>query len=134
MEITRADMRPAQPAPSEWFTGSVWLEELAAAQPPARLQAVRVTFAPGARTFWHSHPRGQALAIVAGRAWVGAADGTVEQLTAGDTARFAPGERHWHGAAADSLMAHIAMQNADDDGNAATWGEPVSDEQYQYRP
>lgn len=130
MEIIRAGSRPSARGPEEWFTGEVWFDEVAGAQAPDRPQIVRVTFTPGARTAWHSHPHGQTLHITAGTGLIGHADGTIEQVTAGDTVWFHPGERHWHGAAPDALMVHLAIQQADAEGQAAVWEEHVDDEQY----
>jgi quercetin dioxygenase-like cupin family protein len=130
MEIVRANTRRSDRGPEDWFSGSVWLEPIVRAPAPARVRALRVTFAPRARTAWHRHPFGQALEIVSGRALVGRADGTVEELTAGDTVWFEPAERHWHGASPDGVMVHIAIQEADEDGRQARWEEHVTDEQY----
>ncbi len=130
MKITRLSEQPSQQGPADWFTGSVWLQPVTAGEPPSRLAAFRVTFAPGARTAWHTHPLGQSLYILAGRARIGHDDGTVEELGPGDSVRFAPGERHWHGAGPDGVMSHMAMQEAGDDGSAVDWAEHVTDEEY----
>jgi quercetin dioxygenase-like cupin family protein len=130
MDITRAADQTSQPGPAEWFTGPVWLQPIAEGSPPSRLRVYRVTFAPGARTAWHTHPVGQSLYIVSGRARIGRDDGVVEELGPGDGVRFAPGERHWHGAAPDVVMVHLAMQEAGDDGTTAAWAEHVSDAEY----
>ncbi len=128
MHILRAKDRRGQPGPEDWFTGKVWLEEIVVA--PLGLRAHRVTFSPGARTAWHSHPLGQALEIVSGRARIGRANGDVELLSAGDVVWFDPEERHWHGAAPDGPMVHLALQQTDDQGIGASWGEHVSDNEY----
>jgi quercetin dioxygenase-like cupin family protein len=112
----------------------VLLDPIVEAPAPARVNAVRVTFEPAARTHWHRHPLGQALHIQAGTALIGRDDGTVERAMPGDTVWFEPGERHWHGAAPDSLMTHLAVQVADETGDATAWEEPVSDEQYGSAP
>jgi quercetin dioxygenase-like cupin family protein len=130
MEIIPAGSRASQVGPESWFTGVVFLDPIVEARPPARLRVTRVTFEPGGRTAWHRHPFGQALFIVAGVALIGRSDGTVERATPGDTVWIEPDERHWHGAAPDSLMTHIAIQEADADGTAVTWEEHVSDEEY----
>jgi len=131
MEIFPAGTRPSRPGPQEWFTGQVWLDEIVAAPEPSRVRANSVTFAPGARTAWHTHPFGQALVITTGAALIGRADGTVERVAAGGSVWFEPGERHWHGATPDAVMAHTAIQEAGPDGSAATWFEHVSDEEYR---
>lgn len=128
MDIVRAADRRSQEGPEEWFTGSVWIQEIIEA--PTRLRALRVTFSPGARTAWHSHPLGQALEIVSGRARIGRDDGRVQVLNPGDVVWFDPDERHWHGASEDGPMVHLALQEADDAGVAASWAEQVTDEEY----
>jgi quercetin dioxygenase-like cupin family protein len=130
MELFRAGSRASGRGPGEWFAGVVLLDPIIEAPEPARVQAVRVTFEPGARTAWHRHPLGQALFIVAGVALIGRSDGTVERAAPGDTVWFDPGERHWHGATAEALMTHIAIQERDDDGSPAMWEEHVTDEEY----
>ena len=130
MEVFHAGSRPSRRGPEEWFTGEVWLAPIVEAPAPARVRALSVTFTPGARTAWHTHPLGQALFITAGAGFVGRAGGDVERVSAGDTVWFEPGERHWHGAAPDSVMTHTAIQEADSDGSAAEWAEHVSDEDY----
>ena len=129
MEITRNSTETAV-GPREWFTGGVYIDALATASEPSRLQAASVHFTPGARTAWHTHPFGQALFITAGAGLVGRADGNVERVSAGDAVWFEPDERHWHGAAPDSVMVHTAIQEADADGSVAAWAEHVSDEDY----
>jgi quercetin dioxygenase-like cupin family protein len=134
VEIIPAGSRPTQRGPESWFTGVVLLDPVLEARAPARVVVIRVTFEPGARTAWHRHPVGQALLVVAGVALIGRADGKVRRAMPGDTVWFEPGERHWHGAAPDALMTHLAIQEADADGNAATWEEHVSDEEYHREP
>jgi quercetin dioxygenase-like cupin family protein len=116
--------------PSDWFTGTVHIDGLAAPADGARVQAASVHFTPGARTAWHTHPHGQNLYVLEGVGRCQSRGGPVETIRAGDRVFFAPGEDHWHGAAPDRLMTHIAIQEVDDDGNPASWGEHVTDEEY----
>jgi quercetin dioxygenase-like cupin family protein len=135
MELSRSGSRSTRRGPESWFTGVVWQDPIVDdPTAPARVRATRVTFEPGARTAWHHHPFGQTLVILTGVASIGHADGTVRRATAGDTVWIDPGERHWHGAAPDSLMSHIAIQEADEEGNAVMWEEPVTDEDYTRGP
>lgn len=117
-------------APKDYFTGDVLQTPIVQVDAPGRLRALLVSFPPGARTHWHTHPLGQTLHIVSGAGWVQSWGGPVREVRAGDTVFFDPGEKHWHGAGAKTAMAHIAMQEALD-GVTADWLEPVSDEQYQ---
>ena len=133
MDIHRADDRPTRKAPAKWFTGDVWQDPIIEAPEPARVRSLRVSFAPGARTNWHTHPLGQTIHIVAGVGRVQAQGGPVREVRAGDTVWFAPGERHWHGAAPDHGMVHIAFQEALD-GVQADWAEPVSEADYAAAP
>ncbi|TNF59736.1 MAG: cupin domain-containing protein [Rhodobacteraceae bacterium] len=132
MEIHRAG-RPTRPAPTEWFTGTVWQDPILDAPAPARLRALSVTFAPGARTAWHTHPLGQTLYVVSGVGRIGLRDAAPRVIRAGDTVWIPPGEEHWHGAAPDTMMCHIAMQEAEG-GGAAHWLEQVSDADYTRAP
>ncbi|KIZ45511.1 MULTISPECIES: cupin domain-containing protein [Rhodopseudomonas] len=129
MEIFPAGSRPTRKAPAEYFTGTVWQDPIVAAEAPARLVATRVAFEPGARTAWHTHPLGQTLYVVSGVGRVQTLGGPLRQIRAGDSVWIPPGEKHWHGAAPDNAMTHIAMQEALD-GNFATWMEQVSDAEY----
>jgi len=129
MDISRAKDRTAQPGSAEWFTGDVSMLPLFAAKDPSRASANTVTFEPGARTRWHTHPLGQMLIITAGQGRVQREGGPVEVISPGDVVRFAPDERHWHGAGPDTAMTHIAIQESVD-GVAVTWAEPVSDADY----
>ena len=129
MQITRNTIETA-PGPPDWFTGAVYIDALAAPSGPSRLQALSVHFTPGARTAWHRHPFGQTIYITAGVGRCQRRGGPVEVIRAGDRVFFEPGEDHWHGATPDRFMSHIAMQEVDDDGNAAAWGDHVSDEEY----
>ena len=133
MEITRSGM-DSQRGPSEWFTGDVWMDPIAAAASPSRMTAYSVHFSPGARTAWHRHPLGQVIHVTEGAGLAQREGGPVEALRPGDAVRFAPDEVHWHGAAPNRFMTHLAMQEADDDGTAAYWGDPVADEDYLAEP
>jgi quercetin dioxygenase-like cupin family protein len=129
MDVIRT--RPqTQAAPADWFTGTVWIDPIAGDTAPSRLRAASVHFAPGARTAWHRHPNGQVLHVVEGVGRAQERGGTVHEIRAGDTVVIQPGEWHWHGAAPESFMTHVAMHDVDDDGNAAEWGEHVTDTEY----
>lgn len=133
MDITRSASRPTRKAPSDWFTGDVWQDPIVEAPAPARLRALKVYFAPGARTAWHTHPLGQTIYITSGSGLVGLRGQPPRTVRAGDTVFFAPNEEHWHGAAPDTAMEHIAMQEAQD-GRVADWLEQVSDGDYTRTP
>ncbi|MFG2136510.1 cupin domain-containing protein [Streptomyces sp. NPDC048650] len=128
MEITRR--RISRQGAAEHFTGSVWLDEIAAPPAPSRLRMFSVHFAPGARTAWHSHPHGQVLHVTEGAGLVQRAGGPVEPIRAGDTVWIAPGERHWHGATPDAFMTHLATVEAAADGRTAEWAEQVAAAEY----
>jgi len=128
MEIIAAG-RPTLAANPDYFTGEVWQDPIVTAPAPARLRALRVSFAPGARTAWHTHPLGQTLYIVAGVGRVASRGGPVREVRAGDVVWIAPAEEHWHGAGPQTAMVHVAMQEAEGDA-AATWLEKVSDADY----
>lgn len=130
MEITRNGTLPSVTGPAEWFTGAVRIDPLFDAHEPARTGAASVTFEPGARTAWHTHPLGQTLIITSGSGRVQRWDGPIEEVQPGDVVWFAPGEKHWHGASPTTAMTHIAIQEALN-GKAVDWMEQVSDEQYQ---
>lgn len=129
MDIMTADTRAYRQGEPAYFTGSVWLEPVIEAPDPARARALRVTFAPGARTAWHTHPLGQTLYVLSGVGRVGTRGGPVRVIRAGDTVWIAPGEEHWHGAAPDQMMCHLAIQEGLD-GQVADWLEQVSDADY----
>ncbi|MBO0702905.1 MAG: cupin domain-containing protein [Candidatus Dormibacteraeota bacterium] len=129
MEITR-EHRATGRGPGENFTGTVWIDAIADNQAPSRVHAAIVHFEPGARTGWHRHPFGQVLQVLEGEGRAQAEGGPVEVIRPGNTVHFLPGERHWHGAAPTRFMAHLAIQEADDQGVAASWEEHVSDEEY----
>jgi quercetin dioxygenase-like cupin family protein len=129
MEIQRNE-RPTATGPNEWFTGAVFIDPIAAPGGVSRLNAGIVHFAPGARTAWHTHPNGQTLWVTQGVGLVQRRRGPVEVIRPGDCVSIAPGEEHWYGATADRLMTHLSMVEVDDQGNAATWGDHVTDEEY----
>ena len=129
MNIYRAGSRPSGKGPSEYFTGAVRIDPLFPLSPPARAAANLVTFEPGAHTAWHTHPLGQSLIVTSGCGRVQRDGGRVEEIRPGDVICFAPGERHWHGAAPTTGMSHIAIQETLD-GKAVEWLEHVTDEQY----
>ncbi len=130
MKITRNAAAPSRTGPTpDNFTGSVRVDNMTQAEPPSRVTTASVTFAPGARTTWHTHPAGQTIIITAGRGWVQRDGGPVEPVDPGDTVFFAAGEKHWHGAAATNGMTHIAITERVD-GNNVDWLEPVTDQQY----
>jgi len=129
MEIRPCGTTPSRRSSAEWFTGTVWQDPIIEAQAPARLRAGRVSFEPGARTAWHTHPLGQTLHVVSGLGRVQSWGGPIREIRPGDTVWISPGEKHWHGADANTAMVHIAMQEAVD-GSAVTWLEHVTDAQY----
>jgi quercetin dioxygenase-like cupin family protein len=130
MEIKRSGSQPSAKGPSDWFTGRVRIDPLFAAAPPARAAGNAVTFEPGARTAWHTHPLGQVLIVTAGCGRAQREGGPVEEIRPGDVVLFAPNEKHWHGAAPTTAMTHVAIQEALD-GKAVEWLEHVSDAQYR---
>ena len=116
--------------PESWFTGVVWMDEVVGGGPPARLKATRVSFAPGARTAWHTHPLGQALHVLSGMGWVQVEGEAPQAIRSGDSVWIEPGERHWHGATADRTLIHLAIQNADPQSVDVVWLEHVTDAVY----
>ena len=133
MQITR-NTAETRPGPSEWFTGSVYLDAVADPSDASHVTASRVHFTPGARTAWHTHPNGQTIYVLEGVGLAQRRGGPVEEIRPGDRVFFEPGEEHWHGATATRFMTHIAIVQVDDEGNAATWGEHVTDEEYEAAP
>lgn len=129
MQIKRAGSQPSTPGPADWFTGKVRIDPLFQVTPPARTAANAVTFEPGARTAWHTHPLGQTLIVTAGCGRAQRDGGPIEEIGPGDIVCFAPGEKHWHGSTPATAMTHIAIQESLD-GKAVDWLEKVSDEQY----
>ena len=129
MNITRAGSQASNKGPADWFTGTVRIDPLFSAPAPARVACAAVTFEPGARTAWHTHPLGQTLIVLFGRGLVQREGGHIEEIRPGDVVWFAPGEKHWHGAAPGTAMQHIAIQEALD-GKVVEWMEQVTDAQY----
>lgn len=130
IDIRRVGSRPSQAGSSEWFTGTVRIDPLLEPKEPSRVGAGLVTFEPGARTAWHTHPVGQHLIIVSGLGWVQRAGGPVEEVRPGDVVWFPPGIKHWHAASPTAAMSHIAIHEFQD-GSPVTWMEHVTDEQYR---
>ena len=129
MEIKRAGSQPSNQGPADWFTGAVRIEPLMQPIAPARAAGARVTFEPGARTAWHTHPLGQTLIVTAGCGRAQREGGPIEEIRPGEVVWFPPGEKHWHGAAPATALTHLAIQEQLD-GKAVDWLEKVSDEQY----
>jgi quercetin dioxygenase-like cupin family protein len=129
MDITRSGAQPSSKGPADWFTGSVRIDPLFSPPEPARVAGALVTFEPGARNAWHTHPLGQTLIVMTGLGLVQREGGPVEQIRPGDVVWFAPGEKHWHGASPTTAMSHIAIQEKLN-GSPVDWMEQVSDEQY----
>ena len=130
MDIKRSGSQPSRKGQAEYFTGTVRVDPLFEAPDPARVVGLSVTFEPGARTAWHTHPLGQTLIVTAGSGCAQRWGGPIEDIRPGDVVWFAPGEKHWHGAAATNAMTHIAIQERLD-GKNVDWMEKVSDEQYR---
>lgn len=130
MDIKRNGSQPSSKGPADWFTGTVRIDPLFSANDPARTGGASVTFEPGARTAWHTHPLGQTLIVTAGCGRVQSWGGPIEKVHPGDVVQFAPGEKHWHGATPTTAMTHIAVHEYLD-GSPVEWLEHVSDEQYQ---
>ena len=133
MQITRNTLETGR-GPAEWFTGDVYIDQVAVPAGTSTFAAAAVHFTPGARTAWHTHPNGQTIWVLEGVGLCQRRGGPVEVIRPGDRVFFEPGEDHWHGAAATRFMAHVAMQQADADGNVVTWGEHVTDEEYGQAP
>ena len=128
MKLSRGTGTVAGPA--EWFTGTVLVDAIRSPDDQSAIGCAHVRFTPGARTFWHSHPKGQTLYVTDGVGFVASRGAEPMEIRAGDVVYIEPGEEHWHGASTDRFMAHIAMQEADDTGNIVTWLEPVLDSDY----
>src|SRR2546421_2636053 len=133
MKMTR-NTSDTMRAPSEWFTGAVYVDTVAASSEGSRLSASSVHFTPSARTAWHTHPNGQTIWVTEGVGLAQRRGGSIEIIRPGDRVFFEPGEDHWHGAPPNRFMTHIAMVEVDDDGNAATWGHHVTDVEYSAAP
>ena len=129
MQITR-NKSETTGGSSEWFTGAVYIDAVAAPSGSVRVAAAHVRFAPGARTAWHKHPNGQTIWVIEGMCLCQSRGGEIDVIRPGDRVFFEPGEEHWHGAAPTSFMTHLAIQEVDEGGNAATWGDHVTDEEY----
>jgi len=131
MEITRVGSQASSKGPEDWFTGTVRIDPLFSANEARRAAAASVTFEPGARTAWHTHPLGQTLIVTAGCGWVQRQGGSIEEIRPGDVVWFEPNERHWHGATSTTAMTHIAIQE-NLDGKVVDWMEKVTE--LEYRP
>ena len=129
MQITRNSLE-TNIGPTDWFTGTVYIDTVAAASAPSRVTALSVHFTPGARTAWHTHPYGQTIYVTEGIGRCQHRGGPIETIEPGDRVYFEPGEDHWHGAAPNRFMTHLAMQEVDDQGSPVTWGAHVTDEEY----
>ncbi|MGO4387824.1 cupin domain-containing protein [Microvirga sp. 2YAF29] len=130
MDIKRAGSQPSGKGPEEYFTGTVRVDPLFSAPDPARVAGALVTFEPGARTAWHTHPLGQTLIVMTGLGWIQSEGRPIEEIRPGDVVWFGPGEKHWHGATATTAMSHIAIQEKLN-GSPVNWMEHVTDEQYR---
>jgi len=133
MQITRNSLETS-PGPAAWFTGSVHIDTVAAPAQGSSVASAHVHFAPGARTAWHTHPHGQTIWVTDGVGLCRRRGGPVEVIRPGDRVFFEPGEEHWHGAAPTRFMAHIAIHQADEEGNTVTWGAHVTDDDYGQAP
>lgn len=130
IEVIRNGSQPSQVGPTEYFTGFALIDPLVDVREPSRVSSASVTFEPGARTVWHTHPLGQILIVTSGVGWVQSWDGPVQEIRSGDVVRIPEGQKHWHGATPTTAMTHIAIQEQFD-GRVVDWLEPVSDEQYE---
>ena len=133
MQITRNSVA-TNPGPADWYTGTVYIDAVAAPSTGSRLSASSVHFTPGARTAWHTHPNGQTIYVTEGVGLCQRRGGPVEVIRPGDRVFFEPGEEHWHGATSNRFMTHLAMLEVDENGNNATWGAHVTDEEYSQQP
>jgi quercetin dioxygenase-like cupin family protein len=133
MQITKNSIETTA-GPAEWFTGDVFIDAVAAPAEPSRLAAASVHFTPGSRTAWHTHPLGQTIYVTEGVGRCQCRGGQIQVIRPGDRVYFEPGEDHWHGAAPDRFMTHLAMQEVDESGSPVTWGEHVTDEEYSAEP
>jgi quercetin dioxygenase-like cupin family protein len=133
LQTTKSSIE-TMPGPSDWFTGAVYIDAVAAPSGASRVSASSVHFTPGARTAWHTHPNGQTIFVLEGVGLAQRRGGTIEVIRPGDRVFFEPGEEHWHGAAPTRFMTHIALLQVDDEGNSAAWGDHVSDDEYGAAP
>ncbi|WP_425953752.1 (R)-mandelonitrile lyase [Xylanimonas sp. McL0601] len=129
MKLTQSG-RPTSPGPEDWFTGTVFIDSIRNPDAQSSVGCAHVRFAPGARTAWHTHPKGQTLYVTDGIGYVARRGGEVFEIRPGDVVYIEPGEEHWHGATAERFMAHVALQEADDEGQVVTWLEHVTDSDY----
>ena len=129
MQITRSSI-DTTPGPDDWFTGTVFIDAVAAPSDGSRVNASSVHFTPGAHTAWHTHPNGQTIYVLEGVGRCQRRGGSVEEIRPGDRVFFEPGELHWHGATRERFMTHLAMHQVDDEGTAVAWGEHVTDDEY----
>lgn len=134
MKIIASKERRTRQGPPEWFTGTVWLDEIVVGAVPSRLRSFRVSFSPGARTAWHTHPVGQTLHVLSGNGLVQLKDGHVCEIHPGDTVIIAPDELHWHGASPNHSMVHLALQETDANGVDVVWLNLVTDAEYAAPP
>ncbi|TKC88318.1 cupin domain-containing protein [Trinickia terrae] len=133
MDIRKCGAQPSAKGPAEYFTGTVRIDAPFVGEQPARIGGATVTFEPGARTAWHTHPLGQTLIVTAGLGWVQREGGPIEEIRPGDIVWISPGEKHWHGATSNTSMTHIAIAESLN-GSPVDWMEKVADEQYQIMP
>jgi quercetin dioxygenase-like cupin family protein len=133
MQLTRNSV-DTMPGPADWFTGAVFIDAVAMPADESRVQASSVHFTPGARTAWHTHPNGQTIFVTEGVGLCQSRGGPIEVILPGDRVFFEPGEDHWHGAAQDRFMTHLALVEVDGEGNAADWGDHVTDKEYGAAP
>jgi len=133
MQVTKNSVETTI-GPSDWFTGAVYVDTVAAPSAPSRVQAASVHFTPGARTAWHTHPNGQTIFVTEGIGLCQRRGGATEVIRPGDRVLFEPGEEHWHGAAANRLMVHLALNEVDAEHPAVNWGERVTDDEYALAP
>ena len=131
MEIVKSEDRTSRKGEASYFTGNVWVDEIAVGTEPSRVRLFRVSFEPRARTAWHTHPLGQVLHVLTGSGLVQKDGESIRKIHPGDTVMIEPGARHWHGAAAGNTMVHLAMQEVDDKGIGVTWLEQVTDAEYK---
>lgn len=134
MDIKRSGTHPSRPSDPDHFTGKAWVDQEFSGTGPARVRGGIVTFSPGARTDWHTHPLGQTLLVTAGCGWVQRDGGPVDEIRSGDVVWIAPGEKHWHGATLSTSMSHVAISEKDSDGKTATWLEKVDESQLGNSP
>jgi quercetin dioxygenase-like cupin family protein len=133
MKVQGSGETASRKGPAEWFTGTVWIDQIVEGKEPSRVRLVRVSFEPGARTAWHTHPVGQVLHVLSGSGLVQEEGGPVREIRPGDTVEIQPNKRHWHGAGPSNIMVHLALQEANAEGVHVSWMEHVSDEQYSRR-